>query len=53
MDWAQEVKHLLTHEYAEAERVILVSDNLNTHTPGAFYEAFPPDEARMLGRVTN
>ena len=50
VDWAQEVKHLLTHEYAEAERVILVSDNLNTHTPGAFYEAFPPDEARMLVR---
>ena len=50
VDWAQEVKYLLTHEYAEAERVILVSDNLNTHTPGAFYEAFPPDEARMLVR---
>ena len=40
VDWAQEIKHLLTHEYAEVERVILVSDNLNTHTPGAFYEAF-------------
>ena len=50
VDWAEEVKHLLTHEYAEAERVILVCDNLNTHTPGAFYEAFPPDEARGLLR---
>ena len=50
VDWAAEVKHLLTHEYAEAERVILVADNLNTHTPGAFYQAFPPDEARGLLR---
>ena len=50
VDWAEEVKHLLTHEYAEAERVILVCDNLNTHTPGAFYKAFPPDEARGLLR---
>ena len=50
VDWAEEVKHLLTHDYTEAERVILVSDNLNTHTPGAFYEAFSPDEARGLLR---
>ena len=50
VDWAEEVKHLLTHDYAEVERVILVCDNLNTHTPGAFYEAFPPDEARGLLR---
>lgn len=47
-DWAQEVASLLTHEYAEAERVILVCDNLNTHTPGAFYEAFSPEVAREL-----
>ena len=49
-DWAHEVRRLMTHEYAEAERVILVCDNLNTHTPGAFYETFPPEVARELVR---
>ena len=36
--------------YADAERVILVCDNLNTHTMGAFYEAFDAEEARDLVR---
>jgi len=47
-DRAQEVANRLTHDYAEAEWVILVCDNLNTHTLGAFYEAFPPEVARKL-----
>lgn len=47
-DWAHEMARLLRGRYADAERVILVCDNLNTHTMGAFYEAFPPDEAREL-----
>ena len=34
--------------YAGAKKIILVSDNLNTHTKGAFYEAFEPDKARSL-----
>jgi hypothetical protein len=50
LDWAQEVAALLRTRYAAAEKVILVCDNLNTHTLGAFYEAFPPDEARTLVR---
>ena len=41
---------LLRTRYQSAERVILVCDNLNTHTPGAFYEAFPADQARELVR---
>jgi hypothetical protein len=45
-DWAQEVAALLDGRYADCERVTLVCDNLNTHTPGAFYEVFPPDQAR-------
>src|SRR3954449_6155802 len=45
-DWAHEVAHLLDTRYAGVERVTLVCDNLNTHTKGAFYEAFPPDKAR-------
>lgn len=50
VDWALEVAELLGARYAEAEKVILVCDNLNTHTKGAFYEAFPPAEARALVR---
>jgi hypothetical protein len=45
-DWAQEVAGLLDGRYAGCERVTLVCDNLNTHTPGAFYEVFPPEQAR-------
>jgi len=50
VDWALEVAELLGTRYAEAEKVILVCDNLNTHTKGAFYEAFPPAEARAIVR---
>ena len=50
VDWAQEVAGLLRTRYASAEKVILVCDNLNTHTIGAFYEAFDPAEARSLVR---
>ncbi len=48
VDWAFEMEELLRTRYADAEKVILVSDNLNTHTKGAFYEAFPPDQARAI-----
>lgn len=50
VDWAREVEELLRTRYASAEKVILVSDNLNTHTKGAFYEAFDPEKARSLVR---
>jgi len=45
-DWAQEVAALLDTRYADGEKVTLVLDNLNTHTKGAFYEAFEPAVAR-------
>lgn len=45
-DWAIEVAHLLETRYADGAYVTLVCDNLNTHTKGAFYEAFEPDLAR-------
>lgn len=48
VDWAFEMEALLRTRYSAAEKVILVSDNLNTHTKGAFYEAFAPDQARAL-----
>jgi hypothetical protein len=50
VDWALEVAALLEGRYAKCPRVILVCDNLNTHTKGAFYEAFPPARARDLVR---
>ena len=50
MDWAKEVEELLRTRYAPAEKVILVCDNLNTHTKGAFYEAFEPEKAREIVR---
>ena len=50
VDWAKEVAALLRGRYAESEKVVLVCDNLNTHTLGAFYEAFDAETARSLVR---
>lgn len=50
VDWAKAVKKLIDSEYPEADTVILVADNLNTHSKGAFYEAFDPIEARRLAK---
>lgn len=50
VDWAREVAQLLHTRYAECEQVTLLCDNLNTHTRGAFYEAFEPEIARQLVR---
>jgi len=50
VDWAQEMEPLLHTRYQLAKKVILVCDNLNTHTKGAFYEAFEPATARSLVR---
>lgn len=49
-DWAEEVACLLEGRYAHCSRVTLVSDNLNTHTKGAFYEVFDAERARNLVR---
>lgn len=48
MDWAYQIKDLVDVRYPEGERIVLVCDNLNTHTPAALYKAFPPDEAKRL-----
>lgn len=50
VDWAHETARLLEGRYANCEKVILVCDNLNTHTKGAFYEVFEPARARSLVR---
>ncbi len=50
VDWAHVVRELLDVHYPAAEKVVLVQDNLNTHTLGALYAAFPAAEARRLAR---
>ena len=52
-DWAHEVAQLLDTRYADTPQITLVCDNLNTHTKGAFYEAFPPEKAREYVRRIN
>jgi hypothetical protein len=47
-DWATEIAHLLEGRYADCEQIVLVCDQLNTHTKGAFYEVFEPHRARQL-----
>jgi hypothetical protein len=47
-DWAQQIKALVDVRYPDAERIVLVMDNLNTHSPASLYEAFPPAEAKRL-----
>jgi len=48
IDWAIEMEQLLSTQYASADKIILVCDNLNTHSRGAFYEAFPAEKAREI-----
>jgi hypothetical protein len=50
LDWAQQVDRLLTCDYPDAETVVLVMDNLNTHTIGSLYEAFTPGKAFALAQ---
>lgn len=50
VDWARAMAELLEGRYADCQRIILVCDNLNTHTKGAFYEAFEPQRAFQLVR---
>jgi hypothetical protein len=48
LDYAHVIKDLVDVQYPEAEVIVLVQDNLNTHTPAALYEAFEPAEAKRL-----
>jgi hypothetical protein len=49
-DWAHEVDQLLTRDYPDAEKVVLVMDNLNTHSIGSLYVAFDPAKALRLAQ---
>ena len=48
VDFANILKYTADELYAEAEKIVLVTDNLNTHSPASLYKAFSPEEARRL-----
>jgi len=48
VDWAEEIKYLVDVMYPDAEKIILVMDNLNTHKPSSLYKKYSPEEARRI-----
>ena len=48
VDWAQQMRNLVDMYFPNATTIRVVMDNLNTHTIGSLYEAFPPEEARRI-----
>ena len=48
LDWAHAMRDLVDLHFPTATKIRLVCDNLNTHTAGSLYEAFPPEEARRI-----
>jgi hypothetical protein len=47
-DWAHFVRNLVDRRYREADKVVLVMDQLNTHSPASLYQAFAPAEAKRV-----
>ena len=47
-DYAEVLRYLVEERYPDAECICVVQDNLNTHTAGALYETFPPQQARRI-----
>jgi hypothetical protein len=47
-DWAHFVRDLVDGRYKDADRLVLVMDQLNIHSPASLYEAFPPAEAKRI-----
>lgn len=50
IDWANQIKWLVDEAYSTAEKIVLVMDNLNTHTIASLYKAFPPAEAYRIAQ---
>lgn len=48
LEWAEGIRHLVQEDYADAECITLVMDNLNTHCGASLYKAFPPEMAKAL-----
>ena len=47
-DDVEAIRYLVDERHPDAEQIVLVQDNLNTHKPASLYQAFPPEEARRL-----
>ena len=48
IEWAEGVRELVDHVHPQAEKIVLVMDQLNTHSAASLYEAFPPTEAKRI-----
>ena len=48
IDWAHCIRELVDVHFPRADRIVLVLDQLNTHSPASLYQAFPPAEAKRL-----
>jgi hypothetical protein len=48
IDYAHAIRYMVDEMYPEADTIVVVQDNLNTHNPASLYAAFPPEEARRL-----
>jgi hypothetical protein len=48
VDWAHAIRDLVDVHYPDAEKIVLIMDNLNTHSPASLYAAFPPAEAKRV-----
>ena len=53
IDWAIQIKKLVDVDFADAEKITLVMDNLNTHGIASLYKAFPPEEANSNRRFAD
>jgi len=49
-DWAEEIKYLVDIAYPDVDKIILVMDNLNTHTVASLYKSYLPAEARRIAK---
>ncbi|MDR1903103.1 MAG: transposase [Treponema sp.] len=47
-DWAEQIKRLADEDFPKAEKIVLVMDNLNTHTITSLYETYPTGEAKRI-----
>lgn len=47
-DWAEQIRKLVDEDFPQAEKIVLVMDNLNTHGPASLYETFEPAEAKRI-----
>ena len=47
-DWAEQIRQLVEEDFPDADKIVLVMDNLNTHRPASLYEAFEPEKAKKI-----